>query len=98
MKRIMKQKRGKKKIPTLHKFIQIYNFVTGKFKRGPPGCSVAIESNFGLILSGPNGNNKKEKQLCFSNIANLYTMFVDNISHKIGNDLNLKGSIQTFWK
>ena len=32
-----------------------------------------------------------------ANIANSYTMFVDNITHKIENDLNLKDSIQKFW-
>ena len=42
-----------------------FNFVTGKIKRGPPGCPAAIESNFGWILSGSNGTAKKEKQVCF---------------------------------
>ena len=75
-----------------------FNFVTGKIKRGPPGCPVAIESNFGWILSGPNGTAKKKSKFVSSNIANSHTMFVDNITHKIDDDLNLKGSIQKFWE
>ena len=74
------------------------NFVTGKIKRGPPGCPVAIESNFGWILSGPNGPAKRKSKFVSSNIANLHTIFVDNITHKIDDDLNLKDSIQKFWE
>ena len=75
-----------------------FNFVTGKIKRGPPGSLVAIESNFGWILSGPNGTAKKKSKFVSSNIANSHTMFVDNITHKIDNDLNLKDSTQKFWE
>ena len=75
-----------------------FNFVTGKIKRGPPGCPVAIESNFGWILNGPNGPAKKKSKFVSSNIANSHTMFVDNITHKIDNDLSLEGSIQKFWE
>ena len=75
-----------------------FNFVTGKIKRGPPGCPVAIESNFGWILSGPNRTAKKKSKFVPSNIANSHTMFVDNITHKIHDDLNLKDSIQKFWE
>ena len=75
-----------------------FNFVTGKIKRGPPGCPVAIESNFGWILSGPNGRAKKKSKFVSSNIVNLHTMFVDNITRKTDDDLSLKGSIQRFWE
>ena len=70
-----------------------FNFVTGKIQGGPPGCPVAIESNFGWIWSGPNWTANKKSKFVSSNIANLHTMFVDNITHKIDDDLNLKGSI-----
>ena len=40
-----------------------FNFVTGNIKRGPPGCPVAIESNFRWILSGPKGTAKKKINL-----------------------------------
>ena len=75
-----------------------FNFVTGKIKRGPPGCSVTVESNFGWILSGPNGTAKKKSKFVSSNIANSHTIFVDNITHKIDDDLNLKDSIQKIWE
>ena len=75
-----------------------FNFVTGKIKRGPPGCPVAIESNFGWILSGPNRTAKKKCKFVSSSIANSHTMFVDNITHKIDNDLNLKDSLHKFWE
>ena len=76
-----------------------FNFLTGKInKRGPPGCPVAIESNFEWILSGPNGTAKKKGRFVFSSVANSHTMFADNITHKIDNDLNLKDSIHQFWK
>ena len=45
-----------------------FNFVTGKIKRGPPRCPVAIESNFEWILSGPNGTVKKKSYFVSSNI------------------------------
>ena len=48
-----------------------FNFVTGKIKRGPPGCPVAIESNLGWILSGPNGTAKAKSKFVSSNVANL---------------------------
>ena len=73
-----------------------FNFVTGKIKRGPPGCPVAIESNFGWILSGPNGTAKRKSKFVSSNIANSHTMFVTSITPKIDDDLNLKDSIQKF--
>ena len=75
-----------------------FNFVTGKIKRGPPGCPVAIKSNFGWILSGRNGTAKKKSKFASSNIANSHTMFVNNITHRIEDDLNLKDSIQKFWE
>ena len=75
-----------------------FNFVTGKIKRGPPGCPVAIESNFGWILSGPNGTAKKKSKFVSSNIANSHTMFVDNLTRKTDDYLSLKGSIQRFWE
>ena len=75
-----------------------FNFVTGKIKRGPPGCPVAIESNFGWILSGPNGRAKKKSKFVSSNIVSFHTMFVDNITRKTDDDLSLKGSIQKFWE
>ena len=43
-------------------------------------------------------NNKKENQFFSSNIANSHTMFVDNITQKIDDDLNLKIFIWKFWK
>ena len=75
-----------------------FNFVAGKIKRVLPGCPVAIESNFRWILRGPNGTAKKKSKFVSSNIANSHTMFVDNITRKIDNDLNLKESIQKFWE
>ena len=75
-----------------------FNFVTGKVKRGSPGCPVAIESNFGWILSGPNGRAKKKSKFVSSNIVNSHAMFVDNITRKTDDDLSLKGSIQRFWE
>ena len=75
-----------------------FNFVTGKIKRGPPGCPVAIKSSFGWILSGPNGTAKKKSKSVCSNIANSHTMFVDNITRKTNDDLSLKGSLQRLWK
>ena len=75
-----------------------FNFVTGKIKRGPPGCPVAIESNFGWIVSGSNGTAKKKGRFVFSNIPNSHKIFVDNITHKVDNDLNLKDSIHKFWE
>ena len=75
-----------------------FNFVIGKIKRGPLCCSVAIKSNFRWILSGPNGTIKQKSHFVSSNIANSHTIFVDNITHKTDNDLNLKGSIQKFWE
>ena len=74
-----------------------FNFETGKIKREPPGCPVAIASNFRWILSGPNGTAKKKSKFVSSNIPNLHTILVDNIIHKTDDDLNLKGSIQKFW-
>ena len=73
-----------------------FNFVTGKIKRGPPGCPVAIESNFGRILSGPNGRAKKKSKFVSSNIVNSHTMFVDNITRKT--DLSLKAPYKGFGK
>ena len=70
-----------------------FNFVTGKIKRGPPGCPVAIESKFGLILRG-----KRKSKFVSSNIVNSHTMFADNITHKTDDDSSLKGSIQRFWE
>ena len=75
-----------------------FNFVTNKIKRGPPDCPVATESNFGWILSGPNGTAKEKSKFVSSNIANSHTMFVDNITHKAYDELNLKGSMQRFWE
>ena len=89
---------SEKSIDILIGIVYYFNFVTGKIKRGPPGCPVAIESNFGWILSGPNGTTEKKGRFVSSNIANSHTMFVNNITHKIDNDLNLKDSIQKFWE
>ena len=75
-----------------------FNFVTGKIKRGPPSFPAAIESNFGWILSCPNGTAKNKSKFVPSNNANSHTMFVANITHKIDIDLNLKDSIQKFWE
>ena len=74
------------------------NFLTGSIKRGPPGCPVTIEFNFGWILSCPNGAANKKCKSVSSNIANSHTMFVDNITHIIDDHLNLKGSIQKYWE
>ena len=75
-----------------------FNFVTGKIKRGRPGCPVAIESNFGWILSGPNGRAEKKSKFVSLNIVNSHTMFVDNITRKTDDAVSLKGSIQRFWE
>ena len=75
-----------------------FNFVTSKIKRGPPGCPVATESNFGWILNGPKWTAKEKSKFASSNIANSHTMFVDNITHKTDDELNLKGAMQRFWE
>ena len=89
---------SEKSIDVLVEMDYHFNFVTGKIKRGSPSCPVAIESNFGWILSCPNRTAEKKSMFVSSNIAHSHTMFVDNITHKIDNDLNLKGSIQKFWE
>ena len=60
--------------------------------------SYAIGSKFGWILSVTNGKIKKKSNVVSSNIANLQTMFIDNITRKIDDDLNLEGSILRFWE
>ena len=52
----------------------------------------------GNQTSRPNGTIKKESIFVSSNIADSHTMFVDNITFKIDDDLNLKDPIQKFWE
>ena len=51
-----------------------------------------------MDLSGPSRTTKKKSNFISSNIDNSHTMFVDNITHRIDDDLNLKGYIQKFWE
>ena len=52
----------------------------------------------GNQTSRPNGAIKKKSIFVSSNIADSHTMFVDNITFKIDDDLNLKDPIQKFWE
>ena len=70
-----------------------FNFVTGKVRRGPPSCPVAVDSILGWILCGPTGTRKTKRQ---ENVN-----FISSVTMRIETktiERNLKEELSKFWE